>query len=403
MITLTDDKGVEIPKWDQTNLRQRRIYFKYNDTGQGLCSGYVRAGDTIIGTFENHSPGLLDITWLNTEFTISALGELVTMTGDKNLDISIELYEPFEYRNSWSFDRFIPGLYHSVAEAFSDLNRNEFQATEPSIAQLIRKATDVVYNPSIRSTDSVAEYLKNVHTALTVQLPNMLYTPSASEIFNTFYKYVINTNRHTTLPRDTDFLLEGTVLTNRFNAGGECMLVNPGKYYSYQSVIISSTDSDDDGIGLVFGERITDTSHVFGIVYLLLETGGSPVVSVRTIELDHKPTHHTPGTAITDEQAELYSRASVIRNVSMTSYPKSNWRSVDWRDGVHISVEFNGTSLNVRVNRPGTKPSDNYELTFTVETAGHASLVDMGGSSGLYVWSQKGSRWSNYAIIRLEE
>lgn len=85
----------------------------------------------------------------------------------------------------------------------------------------------------------------------------------------------------------------------------------------------------------------------------------------------------------------------------MTSYPKSNWQSVDWRDGVHISVEFNGTSLNVRVNRPGTKPSDNYELTFTVEAASHASLKDMGGSSGLYVWSQKGSRWSNYAIIRL--
>lgn len=404
VIELTDNEGNVIDGWEQTNIRQRRVYFKYNDTGIGNCTGYVRAGNTVIGTFEDCPPGPLDVTWLNTEFTISALGELVTMTGDKNLDISVEFYEPFEFRIAWNFNRFIPPEnFESTAKYFHALNRNEFKVDESNIARLFKKASDVIYNPSIAHSTSASEYIANIRHALTVQMPNMLYTPSASEIITTFKKYIGGTGSS----RDADFVLKDGAITNLKNTEAACHLVNPDFYPCYQSVILSSTSTDDDIIGVVFGMRETSTRFILYAVEWRLNVVPHPEIRLRRTQFIKPVEPGIPG--IFHEEGHAADGVTTPTLTVLTNQNTYNpggfkgWQSPGWKDGVHVSVEFINETLTVRMNPPGEKPSDNYEISFSVSSDSEPHLKDVQGASGLMVFSQPGSKWSNYAIIRLEE
>lgn len=404
VIQVSTREGDTISQWPETNLRQRRIYFKYNNIGQGNCSGYVRAGNTIIGIITDCPPGPLDVEWLNTEYTISALGELVTMTGDKNLNISVELTEPFEYNMSWSFNRFIPQMTETLPEYFNQLNRNEFYTPEPSVAKLFRKAADMIYNPSVGTAITPAEYINQINHALTVEMPNMLYTPSSQDIFNTFDKYVVGSGANP----DADFTLRAGVLTNVRNAGGNCMLVNPDTYHAYQSVILSSTNRDDDGIGLVFASRETETDFYLAAVEVRLDQPNYPRIRLRRFQMAKPFEVGTPGIEVINGIPVVAS--TTIELVAMKEYQTRNadgfdgWLSPGWKDGVHISVEYLDETLTVRMNPPGERPSDNYQYVYTGTSQNIRQLLrDMKGASGLYVQSQASSYWSNYAIIRLDD
>ncbi len=402
IVELVDEAGTTISAWPQTNLRQRRVYFKYLPGTFGNASGYVKVNDTVVGSFTGVGAGTITVDWLNTEYTLIGTGNKLTVNGTENPLIHVELYEPVVFNYTWDFNRFVPSPYTAAGEFVGSINRNEFSSPPTPLGPLLNASKELSF-PAVAASFTYAEYVSAVYEAMTKVTPSLLLRPTATEIYNTFHKYVPVLAAGTTEP-DANFVVTNGQLTNTVNANGYNFLFNPAYKPAYQYVRLSSTDSDDDQIGLVIGTKVSGGTRSVMYVDIYLDNNEPlPRLAINTLSFPDVP-------AVTAAYAASNPVGSVsYRQVLGTfpGYPAANpdrqgWLQSPWNLGISLECSFDGRRLLVRCNAPGAPASDNFYLDVQVDTGANPPLQGFSPTGGLFTRSQVGCIWTDYTLLVTE-
>lgn len=227
-----------------------------------------------------------------------------------------------------------------------------------------------------------------------------IVSPTPTELLAEFDHYIINTT-DVAPPNDANFLVSGNDFTNTANANGDNLLLAPAGYPSvYQSMRLSSTDTDDDNLGWVLGSKVENGRRFFLSVVLQLSTNtdGFPAWFLRISDI--------PDTVLPNTGTLYFPANTTNFNVrSFGAYPASNangydgWRQPPWNAGIYVKSQFNGYALNITIFTPGaasTSGSVLFNETFTVDDT--PELVGFSPNAGLFNRSQIGGRWSNYTL-----
>jgi len=165
IIELCDAAGTTIETITESEAQSKLIYFKFVPTGSVTSvSGFIKAGATVIGTFNDELGGLLNIQWLDTDFSDSTTPNEITMPRFLNRDIYVELFSPLAFTYTWSFNRIIPNLQtDSMAKTLS--YANEALGTNHKSSALVFKAIKTVV-PSFEPELSFSKTFRNAYAAM---------------------------------------------------------------------------------------------------------------------------------------------------------------------------------------------------------------------------------------------
>lgn len=404
-IRLMDEAGNIITAFPPSNLRQRRVrFFNDNDhavTGTIQITPPGSSTTTVLGTFTD-SPAQqeLVISWLNTEYTLITTGNLVTMPNKLSYNITARKELPLPIQNvNLPFNRVVLGNPLDIASLMGQINRFEFG---PSLfaVDVFNKAKELLYNPSVAYNGvEPAETASSIVRSMTVSTSRNINTPTGQEIYDTFRMYVLAASAG---HPNAKFEMSGTDISNSENANAHTVLGSPESYENEvtQSVILSSTNRDDDLMGLLVGSKYDTTlaEITLALVYVNLAPL-EPRISLFTVRFPAA----TPNYPANDTAA-LSSAWSGISNKTIgtfVGYPASNadeparngWLEPPWDQGLFLSTSFDNGVLRVRAGIPGAPPSDNWYINVAEDLTGFSP------SAGLCVQSQIGGLWKDYTIV----
>lgn len=231
---------------------------------------------------------------------------------------------------------------------------------------------------------------------LTSNLNDYNYAPSGSEILNNFKQYMFSNTVGDPNP-DAQFVLDGADITSTVNSNPINILISDTPYTDvYQTMTISSTNTDDDFIGWVLGSYTDSTSLYFLITYFVLSSSPNPTFKVFTLKTDK--------TAL-PSNITYYPMVNTDLKVGYVNYPASNadsfggWTQAPWDTGVNVQSHFDGTTLTLKVYTPGQAPSStNKEIDWSLKTVDYPALKNFNPIAGICVQSQINAYWKNYTI-----
>ena len=404
-IRLIDEAGNFITAFPPTNLRQRRVRF-FNDnafavTGTIQITPPGSTDTTVLGTFTD-SPAQqeLVISWLNTEYTLTSTGNLVTMPNKVSYNITARKELPAPIQNvNLPFNRVVLNDHLDIASLMGQINRFEFGPSLYAV-DVFNKAKELLYNPSVAYNGvEPAETASAISRAMTVSTSRNINTPTGQEIYDTFRMYVLAASvGHP----NAKFEMAGSDISNSENANAHTILGSPDYYENEvtQSVVLSSTNRDDDLMGLLVGSRVNmDTSEItLALVYVNLAPL-EPRLSLFTVKFPLA----TPNYPANDTAALSSAWGGISSKTlgTFTGYPASNadeparngWLEPPWDAGLFLSTSFDNGVLRVRAGIPGARPSDNWLINVAEDLTGYSP------TAGLCVQSQIGGLWKDYTIV----
>jgi len=167
IIELCDESGVTLTEIAASEEKTKALYFKFVPTTEVTSvSGFIKAGPTVVGTFNNELGGVLNITWQNTAFSDALTPNEITMPRFLNRDIHVELFSPLAFTYTWSFNRVIPVLgSDSIASVLSGMNKALELPVVSQAAQTFKVIKSVV--PTFTPSPSFALSYQNAYNAMT--------------------------------------------------------------------------------------------------------------------------------------------------------------------------------------------------------------------------------------------
>lgn len=109
VIRLLDQQNNIVTNFPSGEVTKRFVKFRFDPLeGMDTISGFIRAGDFVVGTFENAGAGIIPITWLETPFSSPDDPGWVKMPYWYNLPIVFQINTPFQYTDQWNYNRQIP-------------------------------------------------------------------------------------------------------------------------------------------------------------------------------------------------------------------------------------------------------------------------------------------------------
>lgn len=227
-----------------------------------------------------------------------------------------------------------------------------------------------------------------------------IVAPTPAQLLTEFDQYIINIENQVA-PYSAGFVASGNDFTNTNNPSWDNILLAPAGYPAvYQSMRLSSTDTDDDNLGWVIGSKVENGRRHFVSILLQLSTNtdGFPAWFLRFSDI---PDTVAPSSTVPYFPANTFN----TQVHSFGAYPASNasgrdgWRQPPWNNGIYVKSSFNGYALNIVIFTPGaasTSGSVLFNETFTTD-----DLPELAGfipNAGLFNRSQVGGRWSNYTL-----
>lgn len=229
------------------------------------------------------------------------------------------------------------------------------------------------------------------------EITTEIVSPTPSQLLTEFDHYILNPSPAVP-PVDAGFTANATTFSNTNNANASNYLLAPAGYPSvYQSMRISSTDTDDDTQGWVIGTKVEGgLRHILSVNMNL-----QPAFPSWSIRLESFPDTVLPNTGT------LYQPTTAENQVteSFGAYPASNesgrdgWQEPPWNAGIYVKSQFNGYNLNITIFVPGAASDSGnvlFSRNYTPETL--PALIGMIPNAGLYNRSQIGGRWTNYTL-----
>lgn len=160
IIELCDSLGNSIEALPTNYKKTRQAYFNFKPITEGqLVSGFVKIDDTVIGTFNNESTGILNINWLDTIYTTSTEPNVIEMPGLHNKSIIVELYDPLVFIYKFDFNRLVPNsIFNSELLYLNLFDILDLQSVKsvPELLKLLKEK-----NTQITSDVKLPVYLKN--------------------------------------------------------------------------------------------------------------------------------------------------------------------------------------------------------------------------------------------------
>lgn len=166
IIVLTDENADEITELPTSISNEREVYFRFDATAPGQkVSGFVKVGDTVIGTFNDNEEGLINVNWLDTIYSDSARPNIVKMPLLIDQDIVVEIFDPLVFVYTFKFNRVVPELGKNPLDFYRALRITMGESNELSIAKLLG---DIIRQyPNIVFSTNLPVYLKNVRQYMT--------------------------------------------------------------------------------------------------------------------------------------------------------------------------------------------------------------------------------------------
>lgn len=298
----------------------------------------------------------------------------------------------------WSLNRNVPDAPSTDLSKFvQQVNTNEMATEEVSLLAPLNKALELLTMPAAAPDIRLPVLVNNIYDAWTRRIPSFALIPTPQEIKNTWPQYIMH-HVLDTASNDADFIISDNVLTNTKNANCSNVLLSP--YLSpslYQYVRLSSTNQDDDWVGLLVAFKETaEYLRVYAVTFCLNETVPELLLEVMTLPPDAQP--GLPNI-IYSEPVQRYVLGT------FPSYPAQNptypgWLSAGWAQGINLDVSFDGANMRVRCTSPGQPPSNDYHTNVTLTPASHPVLEGAEPRAGLFVRSQIGGRWEGYTVVR---
>ena len=167
IVELCDSKGNPLERWDQTNLRERTVYFKYLPGSFGATSGYIKVNDITVAEFSNAPAGIITSTWVTTEYSDATRPNVIKTSGKVSPRINVDLIKPVVFVYEWDFNRLVPKDSRiNISEWLQYMNKNEFR-TESIQPNAVLRSASAALGVQLQG-NTIAEKSKDLHAKLTL-------------------------------------------------------------------------------------------------------------------------------------------------------------------------------------------------------------------------------------------
>lgn len=407
IIELLDGNNNVIEELPPTNLRQQYVRFRYLPGTFGNASGFIRANDTVIATFTNVPAGIVDADWLVTDYTLPFSPGEIFIPGDENPNIYVDLFEPIVYSYQWSLNRNVPSAPSTDLSKFvQQVNKNEMFVPDVNVMGPLNKALELLSLPAATPDIRLPVLVNNIYEAWTRRIPSFALIPTPQEIKANWPQYIMSHSIETS--DDANFIITDNVITNTVNANCHNVLLSP--YLSpsiYQYVKLSSTNRDDDWVGLLVGMQEDSQNMRIYVISICLrnyydqEDQNDPWPTL-ALEVMTIPAGSAPGlpNKVFSQPIDVSVLARFPEYPAQNSSGYAGWISPHWVDGIYLDTSFDGESLRVRCTAPGAAAGTPFYVNTILNATTHPVLAGAEPRAGLHVRSQPGSRWEGYTVVR---